>query len=40
VHLVTGKGVEDWPAMSKDAVAERLMLRAAEHLRTRTAAAE
>ncbi len=40
VHLVTDKGVEDWPAMSKDAVAERLMLRAAEHLRTRTAAAE
>jgi phosphopantothenoylcysteine decarboxylase/phosphopantothenate--cysteine ligase len=40
VHLATEKGVEDWPAMSKDAVAERLMLRAAEHLRTRTAAAE
>jgi phosphopantothenoylcysteine decarboxylase/phosphopantothenate--cysteine ligase len=40
VHLVTEKGVEDWPPMSKDAVAERLMLRAAEHLRRRTAAAE
>jgi phosphopantothenoylcysteine decarboxylase / phosphopantothenate---cysteine ligase len=40
VHLVTEKGVEDWPAMSKDAVAERLMLRTAEHLRARTAAAE
>ncbi len=40
VHLVTEKGVEDWPPMSKDAVAERLMLRAAEHLRTHTAAAE
>jgi phosphopantothenoylcysteine decarboxylase/phosphopantothenate--cysteine ligase len=40
VHLVTEKGVEDWPPMSKDAVAERLMLRAAEHLRARTAAAE
>ena len=40
VHLATEKGVEDWHAMSKDAVAERLMLRAAEHLRTRTAAAE
>jgi phosphopantothenoylcysteine decarboxylase/phosphopantothenate--cysteine ligase len=40
VHLVTEKGVEDWPSMSKEAVAERLMLRAAEHLRTRTAAAE
>jgi len=40
VHLVTRSGVEDWPAMSKDAVAERLMLRAAEHLRKTTAAAE
>jgi phosphopantothenoylcysteine decarboxylase/phosphopantothenate--cysteine ligase len=40
VHLVTDKGAEDWPSMSKEAVAERLMLRAAEHLRTRTAAAE
>jgi len=40
VHIVTDKGVEDWPTMSKDAVAERLMLRAAEHLRRRTAAAE
>ena len=40
VHLVTEQGVEDWPSMSKDAVAERLMLRAAEHMRTRTAAAE
>jgi phosphopantothenoylcysteine decarboxylase/phosphopantothenate--cysteine ligase len=40
VNLVTDKGVEDWPSMSKDAVAERLMLRAAEHLRTRSAAAE
>ncbi len=40
VHLATDKGVEDWPAMSKDAVAERLMLRAAEHLRARSAAAE
>ncbi len=40
VHLVTENGVEDWPCMSKDAVAERLMLRAAEYLRTHTAAAE
>jgi phosphopantothenoylcysteine decarboxylase/phosphopantothenate--cysteine ligase len=40
VHLVTDKGVEDWAPMSKEAVAERLMLRAAEYLRTRTAAAE
>lgn len=36
VHLVTATGVEDWPEMAKDAVAERLIARAAEHLsRTR-----
>jgi len=40
VHLVTANGVEDWPPMSKQDVAERLMLRAAEHLRRSTAAAE
>ncbi len=40
VHLVTEKGAEDWPSMSKDAIAERLMLRAGEYLRARTAAAE
>jgi len=31
VHLVTGEGVEDWPQMSKDEVAARLIARAAEH---------
>ena len=40
VHLVTAHGVEDWPPMRKDEVASRLMLRAAEHLRANTAAAE
>ncbi|MGI9426116.1 MAG: bifunctional phosphopantothenoylcysteine decarboxylase/phosphopantothenate--cysteine ligase CoaBC [Hyphomicrobiaceae bacterium] len=40
VHLVTPGGVESWPQMSKDNVAERLLLRAAEHLRRNTAAAE
>lgn len=36
VHLVTASGVEDWPEMAKDDVAERLIARAAEHLnRTR-----
>ena len=40
VHLVMPSGVEDWPHLSKDEVAERLMLRAAEHLRRSTAAAE
>ena len=38
VHLVTVSGVEDWPEMAKDDVAERLIARAAEHLkRTRVA---
>jgi phosphopantothenoylcysteine decarboxylase/phosphopantothenate--cysteine ligase len=40
VHLITANGVEDWPPMSKQDVAERLMGRAAEHLRRSTAAAE
>ena len=40
VHLVTADGVEDWPTMSKDEVARRLMQRAAEHLRRGAAAAE
>jgi phosphopantothenoylcysteine decarboxylase/phosphopantothenate--cysteine ligase len=40
VHLVTADGVEDWPTMSKDEVARRLMQRAAEHLGRSAAAAE
>jgi phosphopantothenoylcysteine decarboxylase/phosphopantothenate--cysteine ligase len=40
VHLVTPAGAEDWPPMSKDEVAQRLMLRASEYLRRSTAAAE
>ncbi|MDO9382011.1 MAG: bifunctional phosphopantothenoylcysteine decarboxylase/phosphopantothenate--cysteine ligase CoaBC [Hyphomicrobiaceae bacterium] len=32
VHLVTASGVEDWPEMAKDDVAERLIARAAQHL--------
>ena len=32
VHLVTAKGVESWPAMSKDGVAAELMRRAAAYL--------
>ena len=32
VHLITADGVDDWPAMSKDDVARRLIERAAEHL--------
>jgi phosphopantothenoylcysteine decarboxylase / phosphopantothenate---cysteine ligase len=40
VHLITSDGAEDWPTMSKDEVARRLMQRAAEHLRRGSAAAE
>ena len=40
VHLVTADGIEDWPTLPKEDVAERLMLRAAEFLRRSTAAAE
>jgi phosphopantothenoylcysteine decarboxylase/phosphopantothenate--cysteine ligase len=32
VHLVTASGVEDWPEMAKEEVAERLIARAAQHL--------
>ena len=37
---VTADGIEDWPTLPKEDVAERLMLRAAEFLRRSTAAAE
>jgi phosphopantothenoylcysteine decarboxylase/phosphopantothenate--cysteine ligase len=40
VHLVTGAGTEDWPAMSKDEMAVRLLTRAAEALSTVRSAAE
>ena len=35
VHLLTETSVEDWPAMSKIAVAQRLALRIAEHFAKR-----
>jgi phosphopantothenoylcysteine decarboxylase/phosphopantothenate--cysteine ligase len=35
VHLVTSRGVEDWPGIAKDEVAHRLMIRAAEELARR-----
>lgn len=35
VHLVTAKGVEDWPELSKAEVAETLLSRAAAHLAER-----
>ena len=40
VHLVTADGTEDWPTLSKDEVARRLMQRAAAYLRRGAAAAE
>ena len=40
VHLVSADGVEDWPRLSKDAVAERLAARIAEWFDARAEAAE
>jgi phosphopantothenoylcysteine decarboxylase/phosphopantothenate--cysteine ligase len=40
VHLITAQGTEDWPAMSKDEVARRLLARAAEALPVLRRAAE
>ena len=37
VHIVTAAGVEDWPEMDKDKVAEALLARAATHLTKTTA---
>ena len=36
VHIVTADGVEDWPEMDKDKVAEALVARAAAHLAATT----
>jgi phosphopantothenoylcysteine decarboxylase/phosphopantothenate--cysteine ligase len=40
VHLVTASGVEDWPTMSKDETAARLLARAAQALAAMRPAAE
>ena len=40
IHLVTGEGIEDWPEMAKEDVADALMRRAAEHLAGTAQAAE
>ena len=40
VHLITAAGVEDWPRMSKDEMAARLLARAAEALSDLRSAAE
>ena len=33
IHLVSANGVEDWPTLSKQDVAQRLARRIADHLR-------
>ena len=38
VHIVSAEGVEDWPELGKDEVAERLMARVAVHLASHTIA--
>jgi phosphopantothenoylcysteine decarboxylase / phosphopantothenate---cysteine ligase len=40
VHLITGAGIEDWPPMSKDEMAARLLARAADALASLRSAAE
>ena len=40
VHLITPGGIEDWPPMSKDEMAARLLARAGEALRSVRSAAE
>jgi phosphopantothenoylcysteine decarboxylase/phosphopantothenate--cysteine ligase len=40
VHIVTASAVEDWPAMSKDEMAARLLARAADTLLALRPAAE
>jgi phosphopantothenoylcysteine decarboxylase/phosphopantothenate--cysteine ligase len=40
VHLITAGGVEDWPPMSKDEMARRLLARAGEALLAARPAAE
>jgi phosphopantothenoylcysteine decarboxylase/phosphopantothenate--cysteine ligase len=40
VHLITAQGVEDWPAMSKDEMARRLLARAAQTVEALRSAAE
>ena len=40
LHLITAEGAEDWPCMSKDEAARRLLERAAERLSSLRAAAE
>ena len=40
IHLITASGVEDWPALSKDETAMRLLARAAAALAAKRPAAE
>jgi len=40
IHLITGAGVEDWPSLSKDEMAARLLARAVDALSAMRSAAE
>jgi phosphopantothenoylcysteine decarboxylase/phosphopantothenate--cysteine ligase len=40
IYLVTAEGVEDWPPLSKDETAMRLLARAAATLAAKRPAAE
>jgi phosphopantothenoylcysteine decarboxylase / phosphopantothenate---cysteine ligase len=40
IHLITGAGVEDWPSLSKDEMATRLLARAVDALSALRSAAE
>jgi phosphopantothenoylcysteine decarboxylase/phosphopantothenate--cysteine ligase len=40
IHLITPQGVEDWPALSKDEMAARLLARVADVLAALRPAAE
>jgi phosphopantothenoylcysteine decarboxylase/phosphopantothenate--cysteine ligase len=40
IHLVTAAGAEDWPPLSKEETAQRLLARAADALSAMRPAAE
>jgi phosphopantothenoylcysteine decarboxylase/phosphopantothenate--cysteine ligase len=40
VHIITSAGAEDWPPMTKDEMAARLLARAAEAISSLRSAAE
>ena len=40
VHIVSADGIQDWPEMTKQQVAEKLIVRVAKHLAHAKAGAE